>query len=450
MKFPEWLAPGHQPARTPRAERAPKIDQWLQPLVRFLHVEAAGGIVLLACTALALLLANSSWSEWFLHLWHIEIGFQIGNLALNKPLEFWINDGLMTIFFFVVGLEIKREFVSGELQDPRKAALPLAAALGGMIVPALIYLLMEGGEPGQKGWGIPMATDIAFVVGFMALLGSRVPFGLKIMLLTLAIVDDIGSVLVIAVVYSSDLFLTPLALAVAGFALIFLLQRIGVRLLIVYIVIGAVIWFLFLQSGVHPTVAGVLLGSLTPSSSWFEPNTLLNVTEGVVQRLREDQQTENVDHHAEATDLLIHAARETVSPLDRLENVLHPWVAFGIMPVFALANAGVKIDGSAIANPVAYAVAVGLFLGKPLGIVGFSWIAVRLGVARLPTGVTWPVLLGGGCLAGIGFTMSLFIAGLALEGDLLHAGKAGTLIGSLASAIVGSVLLWLLLGERGA
>lgn len=449
MKIPEWLPDTHHPTGPEHEPREPLIEQWTQPLVRFLHVEAAGGLMLLACTAVALILANSAWSARFAEVWQTRVGLTVGGFELYKPLLLWINDGLMTIFFFVVGLEIKREFVFGELRNPRKAALPAAAALGGMVVPAAIYLLLQGGKPGEKGWAIPMATDIAFVVGFIALLGSRVPFGLKILLLTLAIVDDIGAVLVIAIAYTADISLPSLAIAAIGFGVIALLRRLGVRPVAIYVALGAGIWLAFLKSGVHPTVAGVLLGLLTPANPWFGRRSLLKVTNGVAQRLRRDREAEEMDHHEEAVELLAATARETVSPLDRLETALHPWVAFLIMPLFALANAGVGIELSALGDPIALAVAAALVLGKPLGIVAFSWAAVQLGLARLPTGVNWKVLLGGGCLAGIGFTMSLFITGLALEGDLLTAGKIGTLTGSAVSAILGSILLLCFLTKVG-
>ena len=441
MKIPEWLPDAHRPTGAGQEPREALIEPWLRPAVRFLHIEAASGFVLLSCAVLALILANSPWSARFAELWQTRVGFAVDGFELYKPLLLWINDGLMTVFFFVVGLEIKREIAFGELRDPRKAALPAAAALGGMVVPAAVYLLVQGGGPGARGWGIPMATDIAFVVGFLALLGSRVPFGLKILLLTLAIVDDIGAVLVIAVAYTADISLSFLALGTVGFGVIYLFRRIGVRPVPVYVFLGAVIWLAFLKSGIHPTVAGVLLGLLTPASPWFARRSLVKVAEGVAQRLRQDREADEMEHHEEAVQLLAVTARETVSPLDRLETALHPWVAFGIMPLFALANAGVNVELSAVADPVALAVATGLVLGKPLGIVAFSWAAVKLGLARLPSGVNWKVLIGAGCLAGIGFTMSLFIAGLALEAELLTAGKIGTLLGSALSAILGAGLL---------
>ncbi|MGE0760090.1 MAG: Na+/H+ antiporter NhaA [Pirellulaceae bacterium] len=441
MKIPEWLPDPHRPVGPEEQPRKALIEPWMRPVVQFLHIEAAGGFVLLACTVLALILANSPWSTQFAEIWQIRVGFTVGAFELYKPLLLWINDGLMTIFFFVVGLEIKREIVFGELQDPSQAALPAAAALGGMVVPAAIYLLIQGGGPGGRGWGIPMATDIAFVVGFLALLGPRIPFGLKILLLTLAIVDDIGAILVIAVAYTANTSLSFLIIGMASFGVIYLFRWIGVRPVPVYVCLGAGIWFAFLKSGVHPTVAGVVLGLLTPAGPWFSGRSLLKVAEAVIQRLREDREADDMDHHEEAVAILTYTARETISPLDRLETALHPWVAFGIMPLFALANAGVRIELSAMAEPVALAVAAGLILGKPIGIVAFSWVAVKLGLGRLPTGVNWRILFGAGCLAGIGFTMSLFISGLALTAELLTAGKIGTLLGSFISAMLGVGLL---------
>lgn len=290
-----------------------------------------------------------------------------------------------------------------------------------------------------------MATDIAFVVGFLALLGPRVPFGLKILLLTLAIIDDIGAILVIAVAYTEQTSVSYLALGAAGVAVTYLFRMVGIRSVPIYVVLGAAIWFAFLKSGVHPTVAGVILGLLTPARPWFEAPSLTKVAEGVVARLLEDH--DKPMYHAEAARFLTATARETISPLHRLETALHPWVAFGIMPLFALANAGVKIEPSAVTDPVSTAVAAALLIGKPLGIVLFSWIAVGLGLARLPNGVNWRILLGAGFLGGIGFTMSLFIAGLALSDEMLAAGKIGTLIGSALSAVLG--LGWLSYCLRG-
>ena len=421
----------------PHLPSAP-IRRLVTPLARFLRVESASGVVLLVCTAAALALANSPAAGWWEHLWHTHVSLELGAFRLAGGLgHFVVNDVLMTVFFFVVGLEIKRELVAGELRDPRKAALPVAAALGGMLVPALIYFTLRRGEPDERGWGIPMATDIAFVVGVMALLGKRVPVGLKVMLLSLAIADDIGAVVVIAVFYSSGLSGAMLAAAAAGVAAVVVLRRLGVRSVGVYTAVGVLVWLAMQRSGAHPTIAGVVFGLLTPAAAWVSEEALRKSVATLHARL------DDADVHPDGPELesMSFAAKESVSPLERLERHLHPWVGFVIMPLFALANAGVVVQPAALLSPVALAVAAGLFVGKPVGVLLFSWLAVRCGLARLPTGVTWPVVLGGGFLAGIGFTMSLFVAGLALDGDLLAAGKIGTLCGSVASAAVGAVVL---------
>jgi NhaA family Na+:H+ antiporter len=448
VKIPHWLPEDKRPERLNPDAGKPKIEKVIEPITHYLHVEATGGLVLMACLVVALVVANSPWAGPYHEFWQTRIGFTVGNYTLNKPILLWINDGLMTVFFFLVGLEIKREWVFGELRDPRTAALPVAAALGGMVVPAGLYLALQGGQPGSRGWGVPMATDIAFVVGILALLGKRVPTGMKLLLLTLAIIDDIGAVIVIAVAYTADLAPVYFLPAAAGFGVTYLFNRIGVRPIPIYVALGAGIWLAFLKSGVHPTVAGVLLGLLTPAYSWFSGHSLTKVAEGVSQQLQHER--DPVEHKTlqkEAALLLSKTAKETISPLARLETALHPWVVYTIMPLFALANAGVAIDLTALGNPVAIAVAVGLAVGKPIGIVLFSLAAVKFGLARLPTGVNGKSLIGAGCLAGIGFTMSLFIAGLALEGDLLTAGKVGTLTGSLISAALGMTILFFTLGK---
>jgi len=417
----------------------------IRPLERFLRIESASGVVLLACTALALTLANSSVAEAIHKLWHTQVSIQIGGVHIGGELgHFIINDVLMTVFFFVVGLEIKREIVAGELRDPRKAALPVVAALGGMLVPAGIYYALQAGQPGERGWGIPMATDIAFVVGIMALLGPRVPLGLKIMLLSLAIADDIGAVVVIAVFYAGDLHYFMLLLAAGGLLFTAMLNQVGVRSVWVYLIVGLGFWLAVHKSGVHPTIAGVLLGLMTPAEAWVS-RTALRLSIADLQAKLVGEAGEDVA--VEDLELLAFAARESVSPLERLEHALHPWAGFLIMPLFALANAGVHVEAAEITHPVAVATALGLCVGKPLGVMLFSVVAVWLGLAKLPHGVNWWLMLGGGCLAGIGFTMSLFVAGLALAGDphLLAAGKIGTLAGSVCSAVIGTTVLLVVL-----
>lgn len=428
--------PGSQPSiGLPEQLENTPVRRLMRPLTRFLEIEAASGVLLVICTAIALAIANSPWSTLWEGFWHIAVSVKIGEWAFHESLGHLVNDGLMTIFFFVVGLEIKRETVDGELSSLKKASLPIIAALGGMVVPAGIYLLLRYGREGSEGWGIPMATDIAFAVGILTLLGPRVPAGLKIFLLALAIADDIGAILIIACFYSSEVQLGALGLAGAGVALIVLMNRLGVRTIAAYGLAGVGIWLAMYHSGIHPTVAGVLLGLITPGTAWVSRESLVTMFLDAIDRL--DGQIDR----PQVVGSLTETARETISPLERLETALHLWVAFAIMPIFALANAGVALEPEAIRHGIGWAVAAGLALGKPLGILGFSWLAVRLGIASLPRGATWMSLLGAGCLGGIGFTMSLFIAGLALQNDLLSFAKIGTLAGSTISALIGFLIL---------
>ena len=418
------------------------------PIQRFMHVQAASGIVLLAATAVALFLANSPWSSSFLEFWDSEFAITFGAVELSHSLKHWINDGLMGIFFFVIGLEVKRELVMGELRDPRSAALPIFAAIGGMLVPAAIYLSLQAGEPGMRGWGIPMATDIAFVVGCMAILGSRVPAGLRVMLLSLAIADDIGAILVIAIGYSGDLNWFALLLGFCGIGAVYALARLGVRSILVYVGAGGLVWFAFHESGIHATIAGVILGLMTPANEYVGAHAFKKVLERASEIAQGDewpQETERASQVARFRTL----ARETVSPVEYLITSLHPWVGFLIMPIFALANAGVPIGIEGLTSPVAQAAAAGLFFGKPIGVLLLSFVAVRIGVAQLPQGVTWGAIAAGGMLAGIGFTMALFFAGLALEGEMLAAAKVGFLGASAVAAVVGPGGLYLLLPGGG-
>ncbi len=416
------------------------IDRIIEPLSRFLHVEAAGGAVLLGATAIALILANSPLGDGYVAFWTTPLEFGIGTFKMSYSLRHWINDGMMAVFFFVVGLEVKREIVIGELADLRKAALPIAAAIGGMLVPATVYLLFQAGEPAQAGWGIPMATDIAFVVGCMAVLGSRLPSGLRVLLLSLAIADDIGAILVIAIAYTDTINLVALGLGCIGIVVVAVLAKIGVRRIPVYLAIGSLVWLAFHESGIHATIAGVALGLLTPARSYIDREGFSRVLMRV-QEVFDGEEWSRTGHRGDKLRRFQWLARETISPVEYLEQSLHPWSSFVIIPIFALANAGVAFSLADIADPVAVAVAMGLSVGKPLGIVLLSFIAVRLGLATLPEGVSWSVLTAAGFLAGIGFTMSLFIAGLALEGQSLEAAKVGVLAGSLISAIVGMGLL---------
>lgn len=428
MSASDYIPIGVEPIR--RVTRA---------LQRFIHIEAAGGVVLLICTVLALALANSPLSSKFLSIWKTELGFTLGAIEFSHSLKHWINDGLMAIFFFVIGMEVKREISLGELRNPRRAALPIVGAIGGMIFPAIIYLALQSGEPGMRGWGIPMATDIAFVVGCMAILGKRVPRGLRVTILSLAIADDVGAILIIAIGYTESINLFSLALGAAGIGAVLGLARLGVRHVTVYVIIGAMIWLAFHESGVHATIAGVILGLLTPTRS-YGSRAVMGEAVGWLHRVFE---RESYDSHKrpDAVRGAQKAIRETISPLEYLENILHPWVAFLIMPVFALANAGVPIVITDFAHPVALATAAGLVIGKPVGITAMAILATRIGIASLPESVTWRHIIGGGVLAGIGFTMALFIAGLAFDGELLNAAKIGILGASALAAIAGLVIL---------
>jgi NhaA family Na+:H+ antiporter len=429
----------------PRLSQLPKepIDRLTRPLTRFLRIETASGAVLLLAAAAALILSNSPWVDSFLAVWETPLGLQIGTLTLVHPARDWINDALMTFFFFVVALELKRELILGELRHPRVAALSIAAAFGGMLVPAAIYLALQLGQPGQHGWGTVMATDTAFVIGCLALLGRRAPQGLRVFLLSLAVIDDIGAILVVAVGYSDEIGWTALAAAGAGVAAVRALALLGIRSVPIYILAGALIWLAVDASGIHPTVTGVALGLLTPTRGWVSDRRLRAILGRVLAHTPGAHWTGSVEDGG-ALRSAARAARETLSPVERLEAALHPWVAFGVMPLFALANAGVVLSSDALAEPLVLAIMVGFVFGKPLGVVGFAWLAVRSGLAERPRGLGWATLGGGGMLAGIGLAMALLIADLAFEGALLDAAKLGILAASILSATAGLALLaWL-------
>jgi NhaA family Na+:H+ antiporter len=409
---------------------------------KFLHVEASSGILLLATAVIALVWANSPWAPTYEHLLHTPISLGFGEYAFTQTVHFWINEILMVVFFFVVGLEVRREIFEGELSTPRRAALPVAAALGGMVVPAAIYVSLNAGSPGARGWGVPMATDIAFAVGVLALLGRRVPAALRVLLLALAIIDDIGAILVIALFYSSGVEFTGLAIVGLGIVTVLVMQRVGLRNPFIYVAPGILVWAGMLHAGIHPTIAGVILGLLTPVRSWFGREGFLAETELALDSLRRKAASEKDPRKLLPELQRINVARrEAIPPVTRVEAALHPWVAFGIMPLFALANAGVALGGLSdelsAATGIALGVGLGLVVGKPLGIVAFSWLAVRLGLASLPRGASWAGVLVVGCVAGIGFTMALFISALAFsDASMLAVAKITVLF---ASAIAGSI-----------
>lgn len=411
----------------------------------FFHKEAAGGILLVACAVAALVIANSPWAPAYHALWHTPLSLSIGSHGLNLSFHQWINDALMAVFFLLVGLEIKREAIAGELASPRQAALPIAAAIGGMVVPALVYVLTNPGGDAARGWAIPMATDIAFALGALAIVAPRCPTGLKVFLAALAIVDDMGAVVVIALFYSGSVAWEALTAAAAVLGLLVLLNVVGVRQLTPYLILGVVLWHFVHESGVHATIAGVLLAFTIPTRTKLNA---LEFSETARTLLDDFDRTETGDYlvitskgQQEAIASLERASEFVKAPLLRLEHGLHGFTAFCVMPLFAFSNAGVTATGSA-ANQITLAVALGLILGKPLGIMLASILAVRMRWAELPAGVTWQALHGCAWLGGIGFTMSLFIATLAFDGTtLLDSAKVGILAGSLIAGIVGSILL---------
>lgn len=429
----------------------------LSPLERFLQRATAGGIILMATTAVTLALATWLGGEALHHFWAQEIAIAAGTgFELRLSLHHWINDGLMTLFFLLVGLELKREILVGELASLRDAALPVIAAVGGMVVPAALYHAFNGGTATAAGWGIPMATDIAFAIGILVLLGSRVPRNLIIFLMALAIADDLGAVLVIALFYTQQLNLAALLAAGGLLALLLLLNRGGVRRPLPYVLLGVALWYAVLVSGVHATIAGILLALAIPSLSRHSPQHFDERISGLHAAFREEDYDNSGygplsnQRMAEIAAAMEHSAETVQSPLLRIEHELQPWVTFLIIPLFALANAGIDLGSIGITQllePATLGIVLGLVLGKFLGIGAFSWGAVKLGLARLPAGVGWGQLAGAAWLGGIGFTMSLFISQLAFTDALyLEQAKLGILFGSFLSAVIG--LAWLLVVTR--
>ncbi len=374
----------------------------------FLQKESAGGLLLVAAAAMAMAVENSPLDFLYNALLETPVSIQVGALLLHKPLLLWINDGLMAVFFFLIGLEIKREVTEGELSDPSRLVIPAIAAVGGMLVPALVYISLNQGNPAAlSGWAIPTATDIAFALGVLSLLGKRVPYTLKLFLLTLAVIDDLGAIIIIALFYSGELSTTALVIAASALLALFMINRRGVTRIAPYILVGIVLWVAVLKSGVHATLAGVVLAFFIP---------LRDPASGV-------------------------------SPLEQLEHTLHPYVVFAILPLFAFANTGIDFTGlsvSSLLHPVPLGIAAGLLVGKQLGVFGFTWLAIKLGLGKLPEGSRWLDLYGVAALCGIGFTMSLFISGLAAEqigtGEIVD-NRLGILLGSLLSAAIGYLVL---------
>ncbi len=410
------------------------------PAQNFVHTEQVGGIVLLLAAVVALVWVNSPWDESYHDLWETVLSIDVGLFAVTEDLEHWVNDGLMAIFFFVVGLEIKREIVHGELSTRKKAALPVFAALGGMVIPASIYAALNSSGEGADGWGIPMATDIAFALGVLALLGRRLPSELRIFLLGLAVVDDLGSILVIAIFYTESLSLGHLGAAAGLLAGMGVAARLGIRNLTFYTVVGIFVWVAVLKSGVHATVAGVALGLMAPTRPYYSKTAFAETARPLMREYRRALEEDD----DEKADVLLGELEEltggTEAPLERLERLFHPWTAFLVLPVFALANAGIPLSGSVLSDAASDAVTIGVFAGllagKVLGVSGACWLAVRLGLAALPNGVRWSHIIGTSILSAIGFTVAIFIAGLALD-DPATVDRAK--IGILSASVVGGV-----------
>ena len=431
-----------------RSPEETPIDRLVLPFQRFAAREASGGILLLVCTVAALIWANVGGHNYE-DVWETHLIIGIRDFLLDEPLHFWVNDALMAVFFFVVGLEIKRSLVAGELASVRRAALPVIAAFGGMVVPAAFYLALNIGASGARGWGIPMATDIAFSLGVLALLGSRAPLSLKVFLTAFAIVDDIGAVAVIAVFYTESISWAHLAVGGGLLVVLTAINWIGVRSPLVYAIVGIVIWVAFLKSGIHATVAGVALAATIPLKVRINADQFVARGRAL---LDEFQQAGLSGHNVLTTvqqkaalEELESASKDVESPLQRLEHFLHPWVAFGIMPLFALSNAGVILDDTLadiLTKEVALGVMLGLIVGKPVGIFMFTWIAIKSGIVTMPHGINWRQILGVAWLGGIGFTMSIFITGLAFDdAALVSQAKIGILVASLIAGAGGYLIL---------
>lgn len=432
------------------------FERILTPLEEFIHRQTTSGVLLMICAVIALVIANSQWHEQYEHFLHTEIGINMGSAAFSLSIHHWINEALMAMFFFIMGLELKRELMVGELSSPKQALLPIMAAIGGMVVPALFYFAINPSGPDAKGWGIPMATDIAFAIGALSLLGARIPQNLITFLIALAIVDDLGAVAVIAVFYTESINLLALAYAAGCTMLLLFLNLGGVRRPLPYATLGVMLWATMLASGIHATIAGILVAFVIPIRPKFRPELFINrVQESSVNMRKSIADNADIIHNDRFRALvssLGDGVQLVQAPAQRLEHALHLPVAYLVIPIFALANAGIPIDfagfGEYLRQPITLGVLAGLLLGKPLGIAGFTWVTVKLGWADLPSGLNMQHILGVGLLGGIGFTMSIFIADLGFAGlpeDLLMA-KTGIL---LASAIAGfGGFFWLMLHTR--
>ncbi len=416
------------------------IDWFSKPITRFIAIESAAGIVLFIATLCAVIIANSPLSESYAKFWELSLGITIGSFVFERSLHSWINDAAMTIFFFLIALELKRELVLGELRNPKLAMLSISAALGGMLVPAFFYLTLQIGEPGQNGWGTVMATDTAFVIGCLALLGKSIPKSLRVFMLSMAVVDDIGAILVVAIGYGEDIKWLAICFSILGFLMVRLMSFMGIRSIGLFSIAGILVWLAVDASGVHPTLTGVILGLLTPTSKWVSKQRLYTIMNTIVSASPSGHWSgNNIERLTLKTAGA--AAREVLSPVERLEIMLHPWVGFLIMPLFALANAGVVLERSSFFSPITLAVLTGFVFGKPIGVLLFSWFAVKINIAKRPDNLQWNMIIGGGMLAGIGFTMALFIAELAYTPEQIQFAKIGIFSASILSASLGFLFL---------
>ncbi len=437
-----------------RNARARLTRHVLLPVQQFIQTETASGIVLLAAALAALIWANFPAGDTYADFWDTVISVDGGVFRISEDLQHWVNDALMAVFFFVVGLEVKRELLHGELAGPRRAALPVAAALGGMAVPALLFTALNAGGDGEKGWGIPIATDIAFSLGVLALLGKRIPSRVRVFLLALAVVDDIGAILVIAAFYTESIAWDSLAIAALIVTAVLVMQRLGVSSIPVYLLVGLALWIAVFESGVHATIAGVTLGLLTPSRPLVSRREFVEPEAELSRRFRRAAESDNEEAEAVLGEIET-AAAATESPLERLERMLHPWSSFLVVPIFALANSGIDLSASAIGDAagssVTLGVMLGLVLGKLAGVVGAAWLAVKLRLAHLPSDVRWPHIAGTGLLAGIGFTVSLFVTGLAYDDPaLVTDAKIGIFAASIVAGLAGYAYLRVATGHVDA
>ncbi len=429
-----------------RAGKSYVVRELVLPVQAFIYTEGVSGIVLFAASLVALIWANSPWSDSYFQLWETYLSIDLGFIKISESLLHWINDALMVLFFFIVGLEVKRELLHGELNDRRRAMLPLMAGLGGMGVPALLFFVFNIGGAGEAGWGIPMATDIAFALGILTLLGKRVPLELRIFLLAFAIVDDIGAIIVIALFYTESISWTALGAAVGILGILFGMNRARIHKNGLYGLVGVLLWLAVFESGLHPTIAGVMLAMFIPSTSYFSRRTYIQSMEILLRQFREALDNQQENRQQAVLGRIEELSKDTESPLERLERVIHPWASYLVLPLFALANAGIVFTSdaltSAFASPITWGIMAGLLIGKPIGIVSFSWMAIQFKLASLPQGVRWGHIFGVGIIAGVGFTVSLFISGLSFTDDaLVSQSKMGILIGSLIAGVLGCLTL---------